>query len=66
MNTITLWLLISIGNGGISSNATTTATIERFTTSAECQRIATGIRDSHSAWAIKPDLQCLEAKVYKP
>lgn len=68
MNTITLWLLVSIGNGGVGNNASTTALVERFAVADECMRVREILVSQRKTliFAGKPDLYCIEAKVYKP
>jgi hypothetical protein len=65
MNTMLIWLLISIGSEG-SYIAPTTTTVERFATAEECQRVAKIIRDSYKPEAARnahPRLRCVQATV---
>lgn len=59
MNTVVIWLLISVGTTW-SRGGTPTTTVERFATWQECERVAEVIRkDKQSA----PMLHCIEARV---
>jgi hypothetical protein len=65
MNTMIIWLLISVGSEG-SYIAPTTTTVERFATVEECQRVAKIIHDSYKPEAARhvgPRLRCVQATV---
>lgn len=61
MNTVTLWLLISVGTTW-SRGGAPTVTVERFATAAECERVAEIIRQDKQA---APMLHCIEARVVR-
>lgn len=59
MTTITLWLLVSVGNGRVP-----TVTVERFTNPQACQAVADAIREDQTI--NRADLRCIQATVVKP
>lgn len=62
MNTITIWLLVSLGAASYQQPKPY-VTVERFTTSEECLRVAAVLRGDDFN---RPLLQCVQATVYKP
>lgn len=62
MTTITIWLLVSIGNGFVTGGAASTGTVERFATQAECERV---MRWAHG-YSHPPLLGCIQATVARP
>jgi hypothetical protein len=60
MITITLWLLVSVGayNG---STSTPTQVVEKFTSQAECMRLANILAGRQA----RPAVMCIEATVVK-
>lgn len=56
MTTVTIWLLISLGNSNKQF-----VVIERFADMVECQRVASVIRGDY-----RPTVQCVQARVVKP
>lgn len=63
MKTITLWLLISIGEAG-GNGLSTTAVVERFAAADECSRVLKAIHDAVTLRT--PRLLCIEAAVVRP
>lgn len=59
MNTITVWLLISLGSNE-HGFARPTMVVERFADATECQRVASVLNAS------RPIHQCVQAKVVRP
>ena len=62
MNTLTLWLLVSLGATSYQQPKPY-VTIERFATAEECMRVAAVL---HGDGVNRPPLQCVQATVYKP
>lgn len=64
MNTITVWLLIALSSGyEFSNGAVPAATLGQFPAAAECQRVASVIRESsHRPQAMR----CIQATVVRP
>ena len=62
MNTVTLWLLISLGANyyGAGPNRPSVV-VERFTEAGECQRVANVLNQPGRLIH-----QCVQATVYKP
>lgn len=60
MSTVTLWLLISIGQN--SSAGSPHQVVERFATKQECVRVAEILRGGSQ----RTNVQCIEATVVRP
>lgn len=61
MTTVTLWLLVSLPINSSGHYATPTSIVERFTSAAECNRVAEIMRLSSTV----PKLQCIQATIVK-
>jgi len=63
MNTITLWLLISIGSNYYGSGAYPTNVVTQFATQSECERVHNLLRESKEYG--KPFLRCIQTTIVK-
>lgn len=63
MITVTLWLLIHIGEAG-GNGSSTTHVVERFASQQECSRVLNLIRGGVESRV--PRLRCIESTVVKP
>jgi hypothetical protein len=62
MNTVLIWLLVSVGHNG--SYAFGTGVVERFATVQDCEAAAAAIRDAREF--SKPVLRCVQTRVVRP
>lgn len=62
MNTVLIWLLVSVGHNW--SHAIGTEVVERFATAQDCEAAAGAIRDAREHG--KPVLRCVQARVVRP
>lgn len=61
MNTVLIWLLVSVG-----SSRTPTQVVERFATVEDCEVVAKAAREG-KAWGYgEAQLQCIKARVARP
>lgn len=63
MNTVLIWLLVSVGSGYMS-HGSPTQVVERFESAADCEHMANLIRETRQE--ARPLLRCIQAKVVRP
>jgi hypothetical protein len=63
MNTVMLWLLVSVGMGYSGNGNSPTNVVAKFRDGVECQRVLKLIKETRS---FPPHLRCIEATVVYP